>query len=110
MPPIDLNTMVVLLFGAGGAGAIAGVVNVIKTLRSGKIENEETLIRRLDADNKAQQERARAAEMRAEEAETEAEEYRKQRNAAREELALLRYHVMEKYGERPPSIGDLKNE
>lgn len=110
MPAIDLNTLVVLLFGAGGAGAIAGVVNVIKTLRSGKIETEETLIRRLDADNKAQQERARAAESRAEEAEAEAEGYRKERNAAREELALLRFHVMEKYGERPPTIGEMRND
>lgn len=106
----DLNTLVVLLFGAGGAGAIAGVVNVIKTLRSGKMENEETLIRRLDADNKAQQLRTREAEHRAEEAETEAEGYRKERNAAREELALLRYHWMEKYGEKPPTIGEMKDE
>jgi dsDNA-specific endonuclease/ATPase MutS2 len=106
MPPIDINTLVVLLFGAGGAGAIAGVVNVIKTLRSGKIENEETLIRRLDADNRKQQELREAAEKRADEAEKEAEVYRKQRNKAREHVAQLRWHIIETYGKQPPKFGE----
>lgn len=106
MPPVDINTLVVLLFGAGGAGAIAGVVNVIKTVRSGKIENEETLIRRLDADNKKQQEQREAAERRAEEAEAEAEGYRKQRNKAEEALARLRWHYITKTGEQPPKFGE----
>lgn len=106
MPSIDINTLVVMLFGAGGAGAIAGVVNVVKTIRGGKIENEETLIRRLDTDNKTQRERAEAAEKKAEEAEVEAEGYRKQRNKYREELARLRWHVIQKYGEEPPTFGE----
>lgn len=96
---IDLNLLVTFLFGAGGAGAVAGVMNVIKTLRSGKIENEETLIRRLDAANKAQGERSEAAEKRADEAEKEAEAYRRQRNNAREQLARIRYYVLKTYGD-----------
>lgn len=102
----DLNTMISLLFIAGGGGAVAGILNVVKTFRSGKIENEETLIRRLDSDNKKQKELREIAEARAEQAESEAEGYRKQRNEARESLALLRFHVMEKYGEQPPTFGE----
>lgn len=103
---LDLNVLVTLLFGAGAGGAVAGILNVIKTLRGGKIENEETLIRRLDIDNQKQQKLREAAETRAEYAEKEAEEYRIQRNKAREELAQLRWHVIEKYGVQPPIIGD----
>lgn len=102
----DLNTLISLLFIAGGGGAVAGVLNFIKTIRSGKVETEETLIKRLDADNQKQQRRAEDAERRADQAEKDAEEYRKQRNDAREQLAQLRWHVIEKYGEQPPKIGD----
>jgi len=102
---LDINVLVTLLFGAGAGGAIAGIINVIKTVRSGKIETEETLIKRLDADNRAQQERTRNAEMRAEEAEKEAEEYRRQRNKAREELARTRWFVLQK-GIDLPRLGD----
>jgi hypothetical protein len=104
---LDLNFLVTLLFGAGGAGAIAGITNVVKTLRSGKIENEETLIRRMDTDNKKQQARAEEAEKRCDEAEAEAEAYRKERNAAQEYVALLRRTMIEN-GIRPPDFGDGK--
>lgn len=105
---IDLNLLVTFLFGAGGAGAVAGVMNVIKTLRSGKIENEETLIRRLDVDNRNQQKRAEEAEKAKDEAEKEAEGYRKQRNQAQEELAILRWHYIQETGKQPPKFGDRK--
>jgi uncharacterized protein (DUF3084 family) len=96
---MDLNVLVTILFGAGGAGAVAGVLNVVKTMRSGKIEKEENLIRRLDAANKAQGERTEVAEKRADAAEQEAEEYRKQRNAAQERLAKIHWYVMRQYGD-----------
>lgn len=105
---IDLNVLVTLIFGAGAGGVVAGVINVVKTLRSGKIENEETLIRRLDIDNKKQQQRAEDAEAHADQAVKEAEEYRKQRNDALEELSLLRFYVMETYGDQPPRFGKEK--
>lgn len=106
MGGLDINVLVTLLFGAGAGGAIAGVINVIKTLRSGRIENEETLIRRLDTDNKKQQQLRIEAEKHAEEADKEAEEYRKQRNKAREQLARIRWHVMQKYGDELSGFGD----
>jgi multidrug resistance efflux pump len=102
----DLNTLVGLLFVAGGGGAVAGIINFIKTIRSGKVEKEETLIRRIDEDNQRQKQAREAAEHRVEEAENEAEEYRKQRNEAREQLAKLRWYVMETYGKEPPTFGE----
>lgn len=105
---LDLNVLITLLFGAGGTGAIVGLTNVVKTWRGGKIESEETLIKRLDADNRKQQELRIAAERHADEAEAEAEEYRRQRNAAQEKLARLRWHYIEKTGEQPPEFGDPK--
>ena len=106
MGGLDINVLVTLLFGASAGGATAGIISVIKTLRGGKIEREETLITRLDADNQKQQRRAEEAERRAEKAEIEAEEYRKQRNEAREQLARLRWHVIENYGSQLPEPGD----
>lgn len=101
----DLNTLVSLLFIAGGGGAVAGVLNVVKTLRGGKIESEETLIKRLDNDNKNQQRRAEEAEAGRDQAEKEAEGYRKERNAAQEALAKLRWVYIEKTGQEPPDSG-----
>lgn len=103
---LDLNTLVTLIFGAGATGAIGGIISVVKTLRGGKIENEETLIRRLDTDNKNQQRRAEAAEEAQREAEKEADEYRKERNRAREQLARIRWYVMRKYGDELNEFGD----
>jgi TolA-binding protein len=103
---LDLNFLVTLLFGAGGAGAVAGVTSVVKTLRSGKIENEETLIRRLDADNQKQQKRAEDAERRADQAEKEAEEYRIQRNQAQEQLARVRWFAIQNGLELPKFGGE----
>jgi hypothetical protein len=102
----DINTLVSLLFVAGGGGAVAGILNFIKTIRSGKVETEETLIKRLDADNQKQQRRAEDAERRADKAEKEAEEYRIQRNGAREDYAKLRWYVIETYGKEPPKFGE----
>lgn len=102
---IDLNVLVTFLLGAGGTGALAGIINVVKTIRGGKIENEENLIKRLDTDNRKQQELREAAEERAEEAEKEAEEYRKKRNEALERTARLRLFIINNNLE-PPTFGD----
>lgn len=104
---VDINTLIGLLFIAGGGGALAGIMNFIKTMRSGKVEKEETLIRRLDDDNKKQKAAREAAEARADEAEKEAEEYRRQRNNAREQLARIRYYAIQKYGDELKQFGEI---
>lgn len=85
-----LSTVIVALFGAGAGGAVSGLISLIRTFRQGKVDNEETLIRRLDEDNKRQAIRAQAAEDRADEAEKEAEGYRRERNKALDEVARLK--------------------
>lgn len=101
----DINVLVTLLFGAGAGGVVAGILNVVKTMRSGKVETEETLLRRIDADNKSQQRLREEAEEEARQARREAEEYRKQRNSALEEAARLRWFML-KNGVEPPKFGD----
>lgn len=104
----DLNTLVSLLFIAGGGGAVAGILNVVKTLRSGKIESEETLIKRLDASNKEQLERAQRAEKRADELESEAARYRRNREQALEYAARLRVLLIQNQIEPPPEPEELR--
>jgi len=83
-----LNIVLVALFGAGAGGAVSGVISLIRTIRQGRVDNEETLIKRLDADNKRQSDRA-------EEAEREAREYRRERDDALDEAARLRRILIE---------------
>lgn len=87
---MDLSTVIVALFGAGAGGAVSGLISLVRTWRQGKVDNEETLIRRLDEDNKRQATRAQAAEARADEAEKEAQGYRKERDKAWDEVARLK--------------------
>jgi|GEM_PF-5894120 len=93
MEPV--SGLLVALFGAGGAGAVSGIIALIRLIRQGKVENEETLIKRLDADNKRHAERANNAEERADRAEREAEEYRRARDRAQDNAAILRRALIE---------------
>lgn len=54
--------VIALLLGAGGAGGVAGLVNVLMAWRKGRLESEEHLIARLNADSRQQGERADRAE------------------------------------------------
>lgn len=54
--------VIALLLGVGGTGGLAGLVQVYLTARRGKLENEETLIRRLNEDSRQQGQRADRAE------------------------------------------------
>jgi len=101
----DFNSLVTLLFIAGGGGAAAGILNFVKTIRGGKIEKEETLIKRIDEDNQRQKSLREAAELRAEEAEKEAEAYRRQRNQAQEQLAKLQWFAI-RQGLELPKFGE----
>lgn len=97
-----LSALLVLLFGAGGAGAASGVVSVIRSLRKGKLDDEETIIKRLDVSNKDHQEAKQRAEKRADELEDEAAKYRRQRDRALEYAARLRV-ILISNGIEPPS-------
>lgn len=91
---MEFNEVMLLLFGAGGTGALAGLYRVFDSLRSGKLQKEETLIQRLDDNNRRQSERADAAEKRADEAEKEATLYRRQREKALDQAARFRRQLI----------------
>lgn len=76
-----------LLLGAGGAGGLAGLVNVFMAMRRGKLENEETLIRRLNDDSRQQGERADAAQRLA-------DLRTRQRNEVWEQAAMFRRQLL----------------
>jgi len=103
-----LSTVITLLFGAGAGGAVSGFITLIKTWRQGRTDNEETLINRLDKDNKRQNELREAAEGKVERAELIAQEYRRQRDEARDDVARLRRILIINNPELIPE--DLKNE
>lgn len=84
---LTLNQILTLLLGAGGAGGIAGLFNMIRAARRGKLEDEETLIKRLNDDNKNQKERA-------DQAEAEASKMRRQRNVAWDQAARYRRRLI----------------
>jgi hypothetical protein len=85
------DTIIATLFGAGGAGALAGIANIVKSRQKGKIEREETLIARLDASNKHHQDRADAAEKEA--AEERVKAYKALEKAARLKALLLQHGI-----------------
>jgi hypothetical protein len=60
---MDVNTVVTILLGAGGTGALMGVYQLYQAFKKGKLENEESLISRLNNDSKQQGERADKAEV-----------------------------------------------
>lgn len=105
---MDLNTLLTLLLGAGGAGAIGSLVSVVRTLRKGKLDDEETLIKRLDASNKDQVEQRKAAEKRADDAEAEAARYRVTRDKALEYAARLRRQLIDAGHEPIPEPEEFK--
>lgn len=92
---IPWDTIITALFGAGGAGVIAGLSSVIRSRQKGKIEREETLIARLDASNQRHKERADDAEKRADEAEKETADEARAKLKALEKAARLKRLLIE---------------
>lgn len=85
---MNLETLLPLLLGAGGTGAIAGAVQLVQGLRKGRLENEATLLARLTAETVRQGARADAAE-------TDADKLRRTRDRALEVAVRYRTRVIE---------------
>ncbi len=103
---MNWDTVITLLFGAGGTGAVAGLVNIVKSRQKGKIEREETLIARLDRSNQQHKERADAAETRADEAEKEAATERRSKLIALEKAARLKALLLQNQIETDIQVWD----
>lgn len=80
---MDPSLLFAAIFGAGGTGALAGIYTVFQGMRKGRMEKEDTLIKRLDASS-------RADKSAREEAEADAAKYRRQRIKAQDQAAKFR--------------------
>ena len=108
---MDANTLITLLFGAGGAGALAGIANLVAALRKGRLANEETLIARLNVDSRQQGERADKADTdlttARREFEVESATLRRQRDRARDRAAEFRTLLIGAGRSDVPTLDDL---
>lgn len=90
---MTIETLTTLILGGGGGASILGfVIKWRDASRRARVEDEDTMVRRLEAENKR-------ALMRADEAEAEADMYRKQRDSALDKASRLRRRVIELGGE-----------
>lgn len=89
-PSVNMETLILLLLGSGGTGALALIGRGIKAWKDGKAESEEQLVTRLHAEDKRSRERATIAERRADEAEARVEKEMEARRMAQEHVAVLR--------------------
>jgi hypothetical protein len=80
---MSLELILGAVFGGGLATLVATVARVIDGRRKGRIESEDSVITRLEAENRKARERADEAEM-------ETEEYRKRMHQAEDEAARYR--------------------
>lgn len=80
---MSLELILGAVFGGGFATLIATVARVIDGRRKGRIESEDSVITRLEAENRKARERADEAEM-------ETEDYRKRMHHAEDEAARYR--------------------
>lgn len=90
---MTIETVITLILGAGGGGTILGVLLKWKDAnRKARVEDEDTMVRRLEAENKR-------ALTRADEAEAESDRYRRERDVALDKASSLRRQVIELGGE-----------
>ena len=80
---MNLELVLGAVFGGGFATLIATVARVVDGRRKGRIESEDSVITRLEAENRKARERADEAEM-------ETEDYRKRMHQAEDEVARYR--------------------
>lgn len=64
----NIGTILGVLLGVGGTGGLGSLYLVIRAHKKGKIEDEGTLIERINNDNKSQHDQRKAAEERADKA------------------------------------------
>lgn len=90
---MTIQTLATLILGAGGGGTILGVLLKWKDAnRKARVEDEDTMVKRLEAEN-------RRALQRADEAESDADRYRKERDVALDKASQLRRQVIGLGGE-----------
>lgn len=99
---MDINPLLAILLGAGGTGGLVGLVNVWRTIKSGKIADEETIINR-------QLKEISRAEIRVNECERSEERMRRQRNSALDQAAHFRRMLIEVGVPNIPALLDYRD-
>lgn len=90
---MTIETFTTLILGAGGGGTVLGVLLKWKdSNRKARVEDEDTMVNRLEAENKR-------ALKRADDAEAESDRYRKERDTALDKASSLRRRIIELGGE-----------
>lgn len=92
-----MNTLLGLLFTAGGAAFLTAIVAGIRSLRTSRVESEEALIKRLNDDAVNARKEAESQRRRAERAERQLDKMRDERDAA-EELSARRHYALIRAG------------
>lgn len=100
---MDVNALLGVLLGVGGAGGITGLVAVYRTIRQGRIADEETIITR-------QLNELKRLERRASEAEEDEDRMRKQRNSALDQAAFFRRMLVANGVDNIPPLEDYRND
>lgn len=94
---MNLDVIVGAIFGGGAATIIATIARIFDSRRKGRIESEDSVITRLEAEN-------RKARSRADEAEMESDDYRKKWIQAEDREARLRRALMAHDLPLPPGM------
>jgi hypothetical protein len=106
---MDITSVLTLVLGAGGTGFVSMLYQFAQNKRKGKLESEDTLIARMNAQSAKDTARAEAAETRADKADSDSEKWREKLFTVQEESAYYRAYMVSK-GVRvprwPPDEGD----
>lgn len=87
---MNLQLILGAIFGGGFATLIATIAKIFDSRRKGRIENEDSVITRLETENVRAKLRADEAETRADNAEAETARHRKKRMRSEDLAALYR--------------------
>src|SRR5215217_1049436 len=98
---MDVQTVLGLILGTGGTTVITLIVRGVLTVRRGKVESEETLLRRIDKQSAADSVRVASAETRADRADEEAERQRERFYKEQERASYYRAYMVQ-MGLKPP--------
>lgn len=99
---MDVNALLGVVLGVGGAGGITGLVAVYRTIRQGRIADEESIITR-------QLREISRAETRVNECERSEERMRRQRNSALDQAAHFRRMLIEAGVHNIPTLLDYRD-
>lgn len=108
---MGLDQIIPVLFGAGGAGALGGLLTIINSYRKGRLDSQKTLIGRLNEDSRQQGKRADDAEVQLAQQrrdyEKEMAALRRERDLARDRAVTMRRLLIDAGFQNVPNLDEL---